>query len=281
MKAWRRKMIKLKHNKRRNTAFLFEALVKELTKAAINSNEKKKKEITGVLKEFFQKGTILSNELELYKTLYETRNIAEKDAQKIFNEVRRAYSGLSHPHIFQAQSQLISQVNKRVGPQVFSNFVSNYKTLASISQVFNKKIAIKNKVLLENQIIGFMTSRTSKKQEIKKLNSVELKLFSSRFNETYSDLLGEQKELLCKYVESFSDNGLEFKIFLNEELSRLKEKISESLENKEIKEDKNMLKKTEKVLEIIDNFKGQFINEKMLKKILNIQTLVSEIDAKC
>lgn len=274
-------MIKLKHNKRRNTAFLFEALVKELTKAAINSNEKKKKEITGVLKEFFQKGTILSNELELYKTLYETRNIAEKDAQKIFNEVRRAYSGLSHPHIFQAQSQLISQVNKRVGPQVFSNFVSNYKTLASISQVFNKKIAIKNKVLLENQIISFMTSRTSKKQEIKKLNSVELKLFSSRFNETYSDLLGEQKELLCKYVESFGDNGLEFKIFLNEELARLKEKISESLENKEIKEDKNMLKKTEKVLEIIDNFKGQFINEKMLKKILNIQTLVSEIDAKC
>ena len=135
--------------------------------------------------------------------------------------------------------------------------------------------------MLENQIISFMTSRTSKKQEIKKLNSVELKLFSSRFNETYSDLLGEQKELLCKYVESFGDNGLEFKIFLNEELARLKEKISESLENKEIKEDKNMLKKTEKVLEIIDNFKGQFINEKMLKKILNIQTLVSEIDAKC
>ncbi len=35
--------MKLKHNKKRNTAFLYEALVKELTKAVVNKEYRKKK----------------------------------------------------------------------------------------------------------------------------------------------------------------------------------------------------------------------------------------------
>ena len=34
-----------KHNKKRNTAFLFEALVREMTKAAIRGDNKKKQKV--------------------------------------------------------------------------------------------------------------------------------------------------------------------------------------------------------------------------------------------
>ena len=67
------------------------------------------------------------------------------------------------------------------------------------------------------------------------------------------------------------------KVFLNEELVRLKEDIKESLKNKELRTDTNLSDKTKKVIDVLDGFKGQFINEKMLQKIMSIQSLVKEI----
>jgi hypothetical protein len=63
--------LKLKHNKKRNTAFLFESLTKELTKAIVNKDEKTKQIILSVIKEHFKKGSILSKELDVYNLLQE------------------------------------------------------------------------------------------------------------------------------------------------------------------------------------------------------------------
>ena len=41
--------MKVKHNKKRNTAFLFEALVKELTKTVIEKNKKKTSLIKSII----------------------------------------------------------------------------------------------------------------------------------------------------------------------------------------------------------------------------------------
>ena len=65
--------MKLKHNKKRNTAFLYEALVKELTKAVVNKDTQKKNALVSMLKENFSVGKILQKELELIKTLSETK----------------------------------------------------------------------------------------------------------------------------------------------------------------------------------------------------------------
>ena len=37
--------MKMKHNKKRNTAFLYESLIKELTKSLVNKDEEKKQQI--------------------------------------------------------------------------------------------------------------------------------------------------------------------------------------------------------------------------------------------
>ena len=46
--------MKMKHNKKRNTAFLYECLLKELTKTIVRSENKRKDEIISIIKEFFQ-----------------------------------------------------------------------------------------------------------------------------------------------------------------------------------------------------------------------------------
>tara|TARA_R110000824_G_scaffold181468_2_gene362276 strand:+ start:3589 stop:4410 length:822 start_codon:yes stop_codon:yes gene_type:complete len=271
--------MKLKHNKRRNTAFLFEALVRELTKAALRKDRAKERAVKDVLVEFFNKNTVLFQELSLYKNLYETKGASRGDAEKIISEVKRVYLSLNNSNVFDTQSQLVSQINKKVSTNVFTNFVSNYKTIASISQIFNQSTPIKKKIMLEKQIVSYMIQPATQTVNTKRLNSTELKVFSKKFNEAYGGLLEEQKELLSKYVGSFKDNGLELRYFLNEELGRLKEHIEASLLTKEIKEDTIMLNKMKEVVNVIDGFKEQYINEKILKKILKIQELVSEIQS--
>mgnify|MGYP003626543872 FL=1 len=271
--------MKFKHNKRRNTAFLYEALIKELTKASIRENTEQQKQIVKVLKEFFYKGSTLAQELELYKTLYSTTNIREKQAEKILSEVKKVFMALNRGEIYKQQSQLISRINKGISPNVFNNFVPNYRSIATISQIFNKSAPIKSKIMLEGQIINMMTSAPGNLEESNnaKLNNTTIKLFSKKFNSVYEDLFKEQKELLSKFVSSFKDNGLELKIFLNEELARLKKELNSAANAPTLKEDTELQKKTKKVLKLLDDFSGQYINENMLKRVLSVQKLVREI----
>ena len=66
------------------------------------------------------------------------------------------------------------------------------------------------------------------------------------------------------------------KIFLNEELGRLRNEIEDCLLVKEVKEDKEMQQKVEKVLALVEGFKETPIDKKMLNKILSIQKFVKE-----
>ena len=87
----------------------------------------------------------------------------------------------------------------------------------------------------------------------------------------------EQKSLLQNYILSFNDNGLQFKIYLNEELGRLKKVILKALKVEEIKSDGLMKEKTKTVLGLIENFKNKPFNKNMLTQVLKMQSLVKEI----
>ena len=51
--------MKLKHNKKRNTAFLYETLIRGLTKAIVEKNKELKDELVSILKEHFEKNSLL------------------------------------------------------------------------------------------------------------------------------------------------------------------------------------------------------------------------------
>jgi hypothetical protein len=262
---------KLKHNKKRNTAFLFESLTKELTKAILNKDEKTKQIITSILKEHFRKGTVLSRELDVYKTLYETRGLKKELAEKMIIETKRIYFGLNHNDVFNSQTQVINDVNKKLSPSVFTNFMSNYRELATIAQIFDQEIPIKTRVILEQFLIDRLSTNEEIKEEIKPIDNIVYKQFVSKFNEKYSDtLLEEQKELLTKYIASYSDDDIDFKVYLNEEITRIKNTITSSNQLNESQEKQGLLK-------ILESFKTTQINEEMIQKVLKLQQLVKEL----
>lgn len=261
---------KLKHNKKRNTAFLYEALVKELAKATVEKNEVLKKQIVFVLKEFFSVGKPLARELDVYKTLYETNNIDKDTAKSLISESKRVYFGMSQPDIFNEQSRLISRVNKDIGKSVFQHFMPNYKNLATISQIFDLDIPIKTRVILEQTLIEFLTTEEPKAKELEPIDNIVYKTFVSKFNEKYgSSLLEEQKTLLTKYIMAQDEIDVDFSIYLNEEIGRIKTVITNS---NSIKENKNY----DSLVSMVESFKERQIDAKLLEDILYLQVLVKE-----
>jgi len=273
--------MKLKHNKKRNTAFLFESLVREMTKAVVNKESEKKQKVLSIIKEHFHKGTELSKELEIYKSVLDNQSIEAKLAEKVVLEAKNQHTDLDKDQIFLEQSALINIVNKELSGDTFSNFVPNYKNLATLYQIFNTKLAPKKKVILENSICEHISIKKEEQNSTAQVPSDKLVLntFINKFNEAYSEDLSEQQQnLLNKYVTSFVDNGVELKLFLNEEIGRLRSTIKDSIGMPGFINDNNLQEKTSKLLETIDGFKNKNIDSKLINKILKIQHLAEEIN---
>ncbi len=270
--------MKIKHNKKRNTAFLYEALVRELAQSVVHKNLEKKNFILKMLKEYFSKGKVLAKELSLYRTLSESDSLDLHVAEKIVCETRIAYHSLDGKKIYRDQSALIKKINSSLSKDAWNNFIPNYKSLATISHIFNKSTPVKQRVLYEEKVIRNLSDNPAlEAEELETVDNIVYKKFVEKFNDKYKNLREEERKLLAKYISSFSDSGLELKIYLNEELGRLKELISKSVQLKEINSDDEMVKKTNKVLAMIEEFKTKTIDENLIRSVLKIQNLAKEI----
>ena len=96
-------MTRRRHNKKRNTAFLYEALIREMTKAVVSKDDTTKQNVVYILKEFFAPHSVLSKELSLYQTLSDTDDLDPITAEKLVYQVREAHSSLSKKDIYNTQ----------------------------------------------------------------------------------------------------------------------------------------------------------------------------------
>ena len=271
---------KIKHNKKRNTIFLYEALVRELTKATVEGDQKRRESIFNIVKEHFNLDTVMGREVRIYKNILETKDTKQNIAEKILSESKIEYSVLNKRQLFVEQSQMISRINKELSKDVFTTFVPNYKSLATLQQVFNNlDLSAKERVLLEEEVLKLMTEATQRidKKEMKHIDNLVFKSFVERFNKEYSGLLEEQKALLSKFIDSGVGGNLEFQIYLNDEIGRLKQQVLEAKQTNEFKEDKDMLEKADQVLGLLEGFSQKPLEDGDLKKILKIQELAKEI----
>ncbi len=270
--------MKVRHNKKRNSAFVYEALIKEATVAIMKKDAARKEVAAKLIKKYFQRGTLLRKDLDCYRSLYENQDLDRLTSEKIVKEVKLQKRLIDPNGLFKQQSQLIRDVNVELSSGVFSNFVPNYKTLATISQIFSDKISPKDQIILENTIINNMLKTGNGDTAGELIDHVVYKTFVDKFNTKYENgLLQEQKELLARYITSFVDNALELKIYLNDEIGRLKEELTQAKKIEEIKNDREMLNKTNKIIDRLNTFAQQTISEEVLMTVLRTQALVKEI----
>jgi hypothetical protein len=267
--------MRLRHNKKRNTAFLYELLVKQYAIASLQENKKLCSEIKETLSSFFRVGKPLANELALYKNLYETNSIDGFTAMRLVQESYNAYQKLDQKTIFNEQTKLINWINKNVGQDAFDTFVPNYKTLATISQIFGGETDVKQKVILERKIVGTLLERPQqqKQSELQPIDNLVYRTVVQNFNKKYNETLNEsQRRLIESYVMSITDGGLQFQMRLNEEIQRIRETITTYNST-----NPQTSQKLNSVLELIETFRKAPINEQVLEKVLKLQALAQEI----
>jgi len=270
----------MKHNKKRNTAFLYESLVKELTKTIVRQQEKRKEKIIKIIKESFTKGSVLQKDLDLYKSILENKDKMTKDfTDRFLVETKKDYNSLDRKAVFNAQTKVITQINQQLGADVFKNFVPNYKDIATVGAWFQDNIPhAKSRLIVETKVKALLIPSEVEEKKMKHIDNLTYKTFVTKFNETYKNSLKEnQKKLLTNYIVSFSDNGLGLKSFVNEEVGNLKQKLSEKLSKGIDTFGQEKYENLQKVSTILEDFGKKPLDEKLVKKLFYIQDLVEEI----
>ena len=181
----------MKHNKKRNTAFLYESLVKELTKAIIKQQEVRKEKIINIIRENFTKGSPLQQDLDLYKSILENKDKMTKDfTNRFLVETKKDYNSLNRKSIFNAQTKIITQINQQLGSDVFRNFVPNYKDIATVGSWFQDNSSnAKSRLITETKVKALLIPSEKKDEEMKHIDNLTYKTFVNKFNETYKNSL--------------------------------------------------------------------------------------------
>ena len=225
----------LKHNKIRNTGILFELLVRQITTDTLNNKESK---AVDILKKHFN-GSQVAKEFKIYATLANAKNLSEAKANVIINAAVDAYRNLNKTVLKTQKYELISDIKENYNIQEFFKAkVENYKTLASIYMLFemdrSSAVDPENEVKYRFAIMEDICASQAKEEKdtiIEEYNSYDkgtkalvYKLLIQKFNEKYSDLDDNQKNLLKEYISNISTTE-KLKEYMNGEFVKVRTKI--------------------------------------------------------
>ncbi len=102
--------------------------------------------------------------IELYKTLNEKNGYQKEMAEKILTETKKRQSSLDKKRLFKEQSNVIKQINYKLGNTMFENFVPNFKNYATIYQILHGAPGVKQQVKLEEAVISEMIEIPKEKE---------------------------------------------------------------------------------------------------------------------
>jgi hypothetical protein len=208
----------------------------------------------------------------------ETKDLNEKYARRLMLEVRKDWETLDRKKVFNLQTKLIKQINEALTPEAFKSFVDDYRNIATVGLFLQSTgLKAKQRIVTEDRMFQMVSGKTTETKDLKHIDNLAYNTFVNKFNETYKHTLrDEQRSLLTNYITSFSDNGLGLKVFMNEELGRLKEEMQLIIESPNATE--VYKERGNKVLLKLEQFSQTPITEEMVKDIFYIQDLIGEIN---
>ena len=236
-------MKKIKHSKFKNTGFIFELLVRQITSEIMSSNKSVAEKI---LKEHFNSKKELSKELKLYQYLINEKYNSESKAEQFINTILEARKKIDEKKLIKEKYILIKEIKETYNLDEFiKSPISNYKTLASIYKIFETvtsdesfdptDIVSSRFTIAENIINSSIQNKDAKVkdavlEEYRKqdddLRAVSYKLLVESFNSKYKNLTEGQKGLLREYINNINNTG-KLNQYVNEEVTKLVDSLKE------------------------------------------------------
>lgn len=271
----------MKHNKKRNTAFLYHILLNEASEALYRAKDTDKyTQILNIFKEHFKPKSLLHKELEIYQALEESQDMPVKKASMIVEEALNDHKTFDKQKLFQEQSDLIRKINRTVGQDCYKRHIKNYRNLANIYHLLNSSdsMSYNDRVVLKETVVRTVAAKDATETYIQPIDSIEYNVLVKKFNQKYGKELNERQKTFMRNFLTCYDGDPSFTVYLNDEVKYLKEQIQKSKLLPEIKDDTEMLEKADKIYAKLEEFNQKSYDNDMLKMVLKVQKLIEEIN---
>lgn len=237
------------HSKVKNTGILFELMVRQITTDTLSGKSDSPKSVQ-LMKKYFNPTTELGKELQLYRAFFETGPLTEVKAAKIVDWIVDKHSKLDERKLLREKYELVKDIKDSYGESFFNTKIPFYKIYASIYKTFLAESNdfnvsnIQEVVTSKFTLIEHLTreqKNTENASEAKMISTfrnqtedlrlLSYKLLLDKFNQKYSNLNENQKNLLRNYINSVS-NSDDFTTYVKQQVEPLREQIA-SLASKE------------------------------------------------
>ncbi len=284
-------MKKIKHSKFKNTGFIFELLVRQVTSEILTSN---KSIAESILKEYFNSKKELSKELKLYQYLINEKYNSESKAEQFITTILEARKRVDEKKLTKEKYNLIKSIKETYNIDDFiKSPISNYKTLASIYKLFETittdeqyeptDIVNSRFTIVENIINTSIQNKDAKvkdavletyKRQDEDLRAVSYKLLVESFNNKYKNLSEQQKSLLREYINNINNTGKLNEYVFNEvsilvnSLKEIGSKISDKVTKIKLAETISNVRKIKSVKKIKEqHLSAMMMSYELLKEL--------------
>jgi hypothetical protein len=280
--------MKIKHNKFKNTGILFELLTRQIT-ADIMSN--KESAAVNIVKKYFSRGEV-AKEYKLYQTLTKAVSLNEVKAESIINSTVKLSERINRTALRKEKYNLIKEIKENYDlEEFFKAKIHNYKAQASIynlieaqvsTEFVNPSFVIENKVTL----LEFLTKQHIDKDKVenqlmeeyasqdKATRALISKIMIEKFNQKYSELIPEQRDVLKTYINNIS-NTVSLREYVNKSFDSIKKSL-DNLKGK-VKDQRTQIKLNElsSIIKPLD--KNESVKDEDILNLLQFHELLHEI----
>ena len=281
----------LRHNKKRNSALLYEFLFHHLTRCVMENNNKDANRALSILKKYFYSGeSPLRSELKAFKLILNSKAGDKAILKEILNEIYVFVKKLDIREANKKKSELIREINHSFGKSTLWGYkIPNYKTLATIQTLFNglRSSDVENnieRIRLENVIIESLVDKHSSRTVVESIKTnprygkAVYKFVMKRFDDKYKTTLSEnQIRLLTKYATYMvNDNKEDFGRFLSKEVDAIKMHLN-NVKDPMIKDDKKIQDRILECSNKLQTIDVTNITDASITDLLRYQSLVKEL----
>jgi len=285
-------MKKLKHLKLRNTGIIYETLLRQITVDVLEG--KTDSPVFGILREYFSKKTLMSEELGLYNSIVEFKTTNKEKTDYFLKTVIDLRKRFNESELAKEKYNIIKEIKKHYDlDNLFNSKVDNYKVLASVYKLFEAELNAHQNynptsvVQTRYTIIEHITNPTVNtgiekidtmvekyKQQDKEIRIIAYNMLIEKFNTKYNSLNGSQKKLLKMYIDSMSDTN-SLKEYIETEVPRVTEALKAIVND--ISSEVIKIKLTE-LLKHTDSLKcGKRVKDSQITNLMKLYELEKEI----
>ena len=281
--------MKIKHSKYRNPGLIFELLVKQIASDTLNNRDSAAVQI---IKKHFTGKSTLAKEFKLYEFITKNKQISQLRAETILSTITEISRKLDQTTLKKQKYDLISDIKKSYNvDEFFAIQTNNYKALASLYcllEAQNTDVTVDPEYLVtyKTTLLEHLTSKKQDENTVKDtlieeyskydkdLRLLTFKILLEKFNDTYKDLLPEQKNILREFITSVNSQT-RLRNIVNEEISKIKVIVSELSDKVKNQVVKIKLDEVSKSIQPLSN--KERITDNHLVNLMQYYNLVNEL----